>query len=123
MNEELLANLKWKRKVYRMWKEGQTTWEEYRNIVRVCREATRKVKVHMELNLAKDVKHNKKCFFKDISSKRKTRENVVPLLNDVSALMMESTEKAELLNDFFASGSTAQAGPQESQSLEVREKA
>jgi len=39
------------------------TWEEYRNVIRACRDATRKFKVHLELNLARDVKDNKKSFF------------------------------------------------------------
>jgi len=68
MSKELLAKVKWKKKVYGMWKEGQATEEEYSNIVRVCRDATRKAKVHLELNLARDVKDNKKGFFKYISS-------------------------------------------------------
>ena len=34
MSKELLAEIRWKRKVYGAWKEGQATWEEYRNIVR-----------------------------------------------------------------------------------------
>jgi len=55
MSKELLATFRWKRNVYGMWKEGQSTWEEYRNVVRACREATRKAKVHLELNLARDV--------------------------------------------------------------------
>ncbi|GAB0189277.1 mitochondrial enolase superfamily member 1 [Grus japonensis] len=66
----------------------------------------------------KDVKDNKKGFFKYISSKRKTRENVGLLLNGVSALVTEETEKVELLKAFFASVFTAKAGPQESQTLE-----
>ena len=70
MSKEFLAKQKWKRKVYRTWKEGQATWEEYRNIVRICRKPTRKAKVHLELNLARDVKDNKKGFFKYIGSKR-----------------------------------------------------
>ena len=44
-----------KRKVHGMWKEGQATWEEYRNVVRACRDATRKAKAHLELKLARDV--------------------------------------------------------------------
>ncbi|PKU36828.1 rna-directed dna polymerase from mobile element jockey-like [Limosa lapponica baueri] len=96
---------------------------EYRNVVRLCRDATRKARDPLEFNLARDVKDNKKGFFKYISSKRKIRENVGPLLNKVGALVMEDAEKAQLLNAFFASVFTAKAGPQESQTLEVRERA
>jgi len=81
MRKKILAELMWKRKVHGMWKEGQATWEEYRNVVRACRDATRKAKAHLELNLARDVKNNKKGFFNYISSKRKTRDNVGLLLN------------------------------------------
>ena len=52
-----------------MWKEGQVTWEEYRNVVRACRDATRKAKAHLELKLARDIKDNKKAFFNYISNK------------------------------------------------------
>jgi len=64
ISKELLAELRRKRKVHRMCKEDQAAWEEYRNVVRACRDATRKAKVHLELNLARDVKDNKKSFFK-----------------------------------------------------------
>jgi len=123
MSKELLVELRQKRKVYRRWKEGQATWEEYRNVVRACRYATRKDKVHLELKLAKYVKNNKKGFFNYISSKRKAMDNVGPLLNEAGVLVMEDAEMAELLNAFFASEFSAKAGPQESQALEVREEA
>jgi len=41
-----------------MWKKRQATWEEYRNVVRACRDATRKAKAHLELKLARDVRNN-----------------------------------------------------------------
>jgi len=81
MTRELLVKLKWKKMVCIMWKEGQATWEEHRNVVRACGDAMRKAKAHLEFNLAGDVKDNKKGFFKYISSKQKTRENMGPLLN------------------------------------------
>ncbi|PKU30268.1 glycerol kinase [Limosa lapponica baueri] len=113
MNRELLEKLRWKKKVYRMWKKGLATWEKYRNAVRVCKDAMRKAKAHLELNLTWDVKDNKKGFFKYISRKRKTRENAGPLLNELGALVVEDAEKVELLNAFFASVFTAKASPQE----------
>jgi len=121
MIKEFVANLKRKRKIYGMWKEGQATWKEYRNFVKARREATRKAKAHLELNLARDVKDNKKGFFKYVISGQKTRENVGRLLNKVDALLTEHTEKVELLNTFFASVFTAKACPQASQSLDIRE--
>ncbi|GAB0185471.1 mitochondrial enolase superfamily member 1 [Grus japonensis] len=102
MSKELLEKLKGKKEFYRMWKKGLATWEEYRNVVRVCRDATRKAKAHLELNLARDVKDNNKGFFKYNSSERKTRENVDPLLNEVGVLVMEDMETVDLLNAFFA---------------------
>jgi len=75
------------------------------------------------LNLARYVTDNKKGFFNYISSKRKTRENVGPLLNEVGVLVTEDAEKAELLNASFASAFTAKASCWASQALEVREEA
>jgi len=83
----------------------------------------RKAKAHLELNLARDVKNNKQGFFNYINSKRKSRDNVGPLLNEVGVLVMEDAEDAELLNAFFASVFSAKAGRQESQAPEVREAA
>ncbi|PKU31717.1 rna-directed dna polymerase from mobile element jockey-like [Limosa lapponica baueri] len=83
----------------------------------------RKARECLELNLAKDVKDNKKGFFEYSSSKRKTRDNVGPLLNEVGTLVTEDAEKTELLNAFFPSVSTAKANPQEPQTLEVEDRA
>ncbi|KAJ7415680.1 hypothetical protein BTVI_37667 [Pitangus sulphuratus] len=66
---------------------GQTKWEDYRNIIKVCKDATRKAKAHLELSLTKDIKDNKKVIYKDIGSKRKIRENVGLQLNHMGALM------------------------------------
>ena len=44
MSKEPLEKLKGKKGIYSMWKKGGATWEEYRDVVRVCRDATRKAK-------------------------------------------------------------------------------
>jgi len=65
----LLAKLKHEKEVCQRWKQGQVTWGEYSNAVR---DVVREAKPHLELNLLRDVKGNKKGFYKYISSKRKT---------------------------------------------------
>ena len=63
MSKELVDKIKGKKKFYEMWKKGLSSWEEYRSVVRACREVTRKVKAHLELKLAKEIKDNKKVLF------------------------------------------------------------
>jgi len=57
----------------------------------------------IELNLARDVKGNKKSFYRYISDKRKMMEKVGPLQKETGDLVIRGMEKAEVLNDFFAS--------------------
>ena len=47
-----------------MWKKGLATLEGHRNVVRVWKDAMRKAKAHLELNLARHVEDNKKGLFK-----------------------------------------------------------
>ncbi|KAK4832976.1 hypothetical protein QYF61_026802 [Mycteria americana] len=86
MNKELLDKLKHKKEAYRGWKQGQV----------------RKAKALIELNLARDVKGNKKSFYRYIGDKRKTRENVGHLWKEMGDLVTWDIEKAEVINDFFA---------------------
>lgn len=68
------------KKAYRMQEEGLSAWEEYRSVVR-------KTKIHLELNLKKEVKDNKKRFFNYINSKK---DYVGLLPNEVGILVMEA---------------------------------
>lgn len=44
MNRELLIELKGKKKNYQLWKKGQVTEEDYKSVIRLCREKVRKAK-------------------------------------------------------------------------------
>ncbi|GAB0205871.1 hypothetical protein GRJ2_003052700 [Grus japonensis] len=103
VNKELLGKVKQKKEAYREWKQGQVAWEEYRETVHAAREQVRKAKALIEISLARDVKDNKKRFYRYVSDKRRTRENVGPLQNETGDLVTQDMEKAEVLNDFFAS--------------------
>ncbi|KAK4832789.1 hypothetical protein QYF61_025657 [Mycteria americana] len=70
-----------KKGVYDLWKKGQATQEDYKDVMRLCREKSRRSKAQLELNLATAIKDNKKCFYKYISNKRRAKENLHPLLD------------------------------------------
>lgn len=101
MNKELPSLPKCKQKIHWGWKLGPDTWNELYTCFQ-SRKETRKSKAQTELNLSKDVKSNKKSF-RNISNKRKTKNIVGSLLSGGGILITEDTEKAELLNAFFAS--------------------
>ena len=77
-----------------------------------------KAKGLTELNLARDVKGNKKSFYRYIGDKRKTRKNVDPLRKETGDLVTRDMEKAEVLNDFFASVFTSKCSSHTTQVAE-----
>ncbi|KAK4829538.1 hypothetical protein QYF61_005177 [Mycteria americana] len=103
LNRELWLEIRKKRRVYDLWKKGQATQEDYKDVVRLCREKIRRAKAQLELNLATAVKGNKKCFHKYISKKRSAKENLHPFLDMGGNTVTKDEEKAEVLNAFFAS--------------------
>ena len=68
LNQYLLVKLECK-KMHRQWKQGWTTWEEYRDAARLCRHGVRKVKVQLELDFARGAKNKKKGFYRYIYQK------------------------------------------------------
>ncbi|GAB0204204.1 hypothetical protein GRJ2_002886000 [Grus japonensis] len=118
MNKELLDKLKHKKEAYRGWKQGQVAWEEYRESIQAARDQVRKAKAVIELNLARDVKGYKKSFYRYVSDKRRTRENVGPLQKERGDLVTWDMEMAEVLNDFFASVFTSKCSSHTTQAAE-----
>ncbi|KAK4822413.1 hypothetical protein QYF61_015160 [Mycteria americana] len=103
LNRELLVELKRKKKLYDLWKQGQASQEDYRAVVRICREKTRKAKAELELKLASVVSDNKKGFFKYVNSKRRSKENIGQILVEDGDLTNRNEEKVEAFNVVFAS--------------------
>ena len=62
LSGDLLVKLKGKRELHRQWKQGQVSWEEYRDAAWLCRDEVRRAKAWLELNLARDAKNEKKGF-------------------------------------------------------------
>ena len=73
MNGELWLQLRNKRRVYDLWKKGQATQEDYRDVVRLCREKIRRVKAQLELNVGTAVKDNKNVSINTLATKGELR--------------------------------------------------
>ncbi|GAB0184205.1 mitochondrial enolase superfamily member 1 [Grus japonensis] len=102
--QRALAGTQGKNPAYDLGKKGQATQEDYKDVVRLCREQIRRAKAQLELNLATAIKDNKKlCFYKYISNKRRTKENLHPSLDAGGNIVTKDEEKAEVLNAAFAS--------------------
>ena len=65
------------------------------------------------------MKSNEKGFYGDISSRRKARENVGPLLNGAGDLLINEIKKSEVLNVFFTLVFSGRTCLQESQAPEA----
>ncbi|KAK4827027.1 hypothetical protein QYF61_013161 [Mycteria americana] len=86
--------------------------ENYKVIARACRDAVRKAKDELQLELARGVKNYKKVFFRYVNNKQKQKENTGLLLNRSAELVTNNAEKAEVLTTFFTSVFTSTVGPQ-----------
>ena len=70
-----------------------------------------KAKAQLELELVRDVKGNKKGFFRYVGSKMEAKENVGPQFNGSGDLATKDMEKAEVFNAFFVSVFTGKLCP------------
>ncbi|KAK4818274.1 hypothetical protein QYF61_009992 [Mycteria americana] len=98
LSQDLLVKLKGKKEMHRQRKQGQVSWEKYRDTAWLCRDGVRKAKAWLELNLARDAKNNNKDFYRKGRSKK-----VYPPDEQTGKLVTMDKEKAEILNNFSAS--------------------
>ncbi|KFZ67368.1 hypothetical protein N338_13023, partial [Podiceps cristatus] len=115
LSQDMLLKLKSKRDLHRQWKQGRVTWDKYRDTARLCRDGVRKAKAQLEMNLARNAKNNKKGFYRYINQKRKVKERAPALMNENGELVSTDEEKAEVLNNIFASVFTGNCSPPPSQ--------
>ncbi|KFW92656.1 hypothetical protein N336_07629, partial [Phalacrocorax carbo] len=103
LSQDMLVKLKSKRELHRQWKQGQVSWEEYKDAAQLCRVGVRRAKARLELNLARDAENNKKGFYRYINQKRKVKESIPSPMHKNGGLVSTHEEKAEVLSNFSAS--------------------
>lgn len=92
---------------------------DIKSVQEVEAEWVRNAKANLEFEMLRDMQGNKKGFHKYICSTRKTRKNMVPLLNGLGELMTNYMGKDEVLNA-SASVSTGKPSLWESQAYQAR---
>ncbi|KFR00034.1 hypothetical protein Y956_06354, partial [Nipponia nippon] len=110
----LWVKLKGNKRMHRQWEQGLVSWEEYGDAAWLCKDGIRKANASLELNLARDAKNNK-GFYTYVNQKRKVKESISPLMSKTSKLITTDEEKAEVLNNFFASVFAGNLSPHTSQ--------
>ncbi|KAK4808570.1 LOW QUALITY PROTEIN: hypothetical protein QYF61_009873 [Mycteria americana] len=109
LNRELLLGLWKKRRVYRFWKKGQATQEEYRDLVKSRREENKKAKAQLELNLPTGI--IKKGFYKHINNKKRAKEKLPPLLDAGGDMAIKDEENVESLSLCLSEAMLAVSNP------------
>ena len=79
MGKEVLEKLRNKKRMDSLWKEGQISQEVFKRAARVCRKKIKEGKAQFELKMTTFGKENKKCFYKYINGKRKSKTNLCSL--------------------------------------------
>lgn len=95
MNKDILKH---KTETCRGWKQGQTAWKEYWEIVQADRDHISKARALSELKLNRYVKVGKKIFYTSTSDERKNRKNVCLFQKEIGSLISGDVVKAQVLN-------------------------
>jgi hypothetical protein len=105
MSKEAMRKVK---KKYHAWKRYTSTrqYQDFENYKRARNLASKEVKFakkSFEKNLAGDIKKNPKSFWKYVRSKTKVKTGVHDLEKEDGSFAHTDEDKAEVLNNFFAS--------------------
>ncbi len=105
MNANAMAKVKKKWHAFKRYRETRE-WQDQQQYVRARNQtkwAVRQAKKAYETSITKEVKRNPKVFFKYAKSKLKTRSGIADLIKENGEKTKSTQEKAEVLNNFFAS--------------------
>ena len=105
MCKKTLRKIKKKHKLYNRFLQTKngSRYLKYITARNECNKQIRKAKKRYEKNVAKDSKSNPKQFWKFVQEKMKVKQGISVLKNEDGSLSESDFDKAETLNNFFAS--------------------
>ena len=105
MTADSLNSIKEKRHAWSKYyaTKRKCVFEKYKRVRNQTNEVVRAAKRNFERKIAGKVKNESKHFWKNVRSKVKSQSSVTNLKRDDSSVTESDQEKAEVLNDFFAS--------------------
>ena len=113
-NEPWMNNLlmrQWKKK-YFAWKrftetKSHTNYVQYKRETNLLKKATRKAKRKYERKLAKQVRHNKRAFFRYVNSKLTVRPELREIQNENGVMVDKEEDICNILGQYFSSVHTS----------------
>ena len=105
MTPEVRKSLKRKKTAYRTYTRSKKAedWETFREERRAAKKAVRGAHQEYEGKIAEETKENPKAFWGYVNSKMKTRQGICDIRRKDGTLASEDGDRAEVLNEFFAS--------------------
>ena len=99
-----------KKKAWKKYRKDPSdlNWSNYTHFRNTLTHSTEKKKEEFENKLAADVKTNPKSFWKYVSSKTKSKGKIIELKDTSGQITTDDSEKAEILNNHFASVFTSE---------------
>ena len=109
-NEPWMNNLlmrRWKKK-YFAWKrftetKSHTSYVEYKKETNLLKKATRRAKRKYERKLAKQVRYNKRAFFRYVNSKLTVRPELREIQNENGVMVDKEEDICNILGQYFSS--------------------
>ena len=105
MNRKLLQQIRKKRRVFKQWKDSNLNakLDEYIKLSKSVQKSTKNAKKTFERKIAKPKGDGTRIFNSYVKSKTKTRTSIGSLKRISGEIVTDSTDMAEMLNDFFSS--------------------
>jgi hypothetical protein len=88
-----------KKKLYKLSRTNPILKEEYRRLDKLYKTESKKFFTSLETRAVSS--GNSKSFYSFVNKRLKSRDAIPPLINDTESVIIDSREKAELLNNFF----------------------